>query len=299
MPPSSMTVEVLRTGKDLNGREWTPEILDQLVASYNPAERRAPVTLDHAWGGPALAWVESLERKGKSLWATITDIAPELYALLKSRAYGPRSVELYGPTEDRPSWLFRAFSFLGALSPAVGGMVPVELAADPANAGLLFCAAVGDPIAMAEEAAAAPLAEESASGEQIVALTAQVTDLQAQLAAATGERDRLRQEAAQRAAADSERAAAALVSAAIAAGRMLPAQREAGLQLAREKPALFESLYGKDAPPVISLSEMGSTGAQEEQPAPASQDEGYSFGATRAKTRTERRGAGDQGNKEK
>lgn len=119
--PGFSQVEIFRTGNYGEKGVYTKDTLDEIVANYKPKTQEAPLTLDHAWGGEALGWVKRLWRDGKSLFAEMKDVTPELDMLVRERRYPKRSVELY----DSPHQL-RAVTFLGGSTPHAKGMAEVK-----------------------------------------------------------------------------------------------------------------------------------------------------------------------------
>lgn len=115
-----------------HNRDWpkTEAELDEIVASYDPAVLEAPVKLDHqTQGGPAFGWVARIERQGSKLIAWLRDVAAELREAVRAGRYRNRSVELYKPGNDEPSFkgkpYLRALAFLGADVPASKGLAPI------------------------------------------------------------------------------------------------------------------------------------------------------------------------------
>gem|GEM_PF-5371063 len=115
--------EVFKPGNYAIG-EWTPEMVAQIVADYDPVNLiEAPLTLDHIQWGPAFGWVSALRLEGDTVVATVRDMHPELYAAYQSGQYRKRSVEIYTQLRQTGRPYLGAVTFLGAANPAVPGMI--------------------------------------------------------------------------------------------------------------------------------------------------------------------------------
>ena len=120
-----MEIEVFKAGTwtDSNGntRTWTEKDLEEIVRKYNTAvskgEHEAPVVIGHPKdNAPAYGWVESLEKRGQSIWAKIKPTVQEFIDWVKQGLYKKVSISLY------PDLLLRHIGFLGAVPPAVKGL---------------------------------------------------------------------------------------------------------------------------------------------------------------------------------
>lgn len=114
-------VEVFRAGSYPQG-EFTERDLEQMAAAYDPAVHEAPVTLDHARGGPALGWVAGLKRVGDRLVARLRAVSDTLRELVRSGAYRKPSAEIYLDFAGSGRKYLRAVTFLGAAVPEVKGL---------------------------------------------------------------------------------------------------------------------------------------------------------------------------------
>jgi hypothetical protein len=119
-----MILEIFKAGThtDSQGRTrtYTEKDLDQIVNSYKPAEREAPLVLGHPKDNdPAYGWVEKLYRKGKSLFAKTKDEDPAFLKAVKERKFPKRSISL---TEKLR---LNHIGFLGAALPAVDGLAEI------------------------------------------------------------------------------------------------------------------------------------------------------------------------------
>jgi len=137
-PPVALDLEVFRTGDYGPKGRYTPDDLDRMATRYNTGAHEAPVTIDHATGGPAHGWVESLRRNGHVLVARIRNLSHDLARALRSGGLRKPSVELERAAAPGDAPTFRALSLLGAAIPEVKGLArPIFAEEAPA-------AAVGD-----------------------------------------------------------------------------------------------------------------------------------------------------------
>jgi hypothetical protein len=122
---SRMKIEIFKSGTHTdsagNQKTWTDQDLDAIVAKYNPAEHEAPAAIGHPeHNAPAFGWVESLERKGHTLYATFKDLIPEFVDMLKKGLFKKRSISIY------PDLTLRHVGFLGAMPPAIKGLADIQ-----------------------------------------------------------------------------------------------------------------------------------------------------------------------------
>jgi len=122
-----MELEIFRAGQYGPKGEWNEQALEGLARDYDAAIHEAPVTLDHAQSGPALGWVDSVQRVGDRLVAKLHDLNPAFTDLVKQGAFKKRSVELYPAATHSGRPYLKAVSFLGAAVPAVKGLRDVLL----------------------------------------------------------------------------------------------------------------------------------------------------------------------------
>lgn len=124
-------IEVLSTGTHTSSAgqvvTYTEADLDKIASNYNSAEHEAPIVIGHpASNAPAWGWVETLERKGKTLMAKLKDVQPEFAEMVKKGLFKKRSVSLY------PDLKLRHVGFLGAQPPAVKGLADIAFSEDEA-----------------------------------------------------------------------------------------------------------------------------------------------------------------------
>lgn len=125
-----MWIEIFRTGTftDANGIEetFTTESLDRIVRTYNEqvatdSSNSAPLVKGHPQtDSPAHGWVERLARRGNLLYAKLHSLSQEIIDDVRSGKFKKVSVSLY------PNFLLKHIGLLGAASPAVKGLRPIE-----------------------------------------------------------------------------------------------------------------------------------------------------------------------------
>jgi hypothetical protein len=120
-----MKIEIFKSGTHTdsagNKKTWTDQDLDAIVAKYDPALHEAPAAIGHPeHNAPAFGWVESLERKGNTLYATFKDLVPEFVDMLKKGLFKKRSISIY------PDLTLRHVGFLGAMPPAIKGLADIQ-----------------------------------------------------------------------------------------------------------------------------------------------------------------------------
>lgn len=91
--------------------------IEKIAAGYAPARHEAPLVLGHPEAdAPAYGWVEQLKSKGGTLLARIKQVPAELKEAVKAGRYKKVSVALY------PDGGLRHVGLLGASPPAVKGL---------------------------------------------------------------------------------------------------------------------------------------------------------------------------------
>ncbi|MEN6511314.1 MAG: hypothetical protein ABFD00_05710 [Chloroherpetonaceae bacterium] len=129
-----MWIEIFKTGShmDSNGQtqEFTAEDLDKIVQNYNSRIKEddsflAPVVKGHPESNsPSHGWVQQLGRRGQTLLAKLQGLSDELIDDIKDKRFQKVSISLY------PNLLLRHIGMLGAASPAVKGLKPIEFTED-------------------------------------------------------------------------------------------------------------------------------------------------------------------------
>jgi hypothetical protein len=120
--------EIAAAGKFPQG-DLTPEIFDEVVKNFKPAEHEPPMTLGHVTRDhndrPAMGWIAGLKRVGNKLLAKGRQISRDLDDLVRSGRFKKRSIGLrYLP--DGSHYLHH-LAWLGATGPAVKGLKDVYM----------------------------------------------------------------------------------------------------------------------------------------------------------------------------
>lgn len=182
MSKSPLHLARIGTFTDMHGQDvsLTPELLEQLAASYDPALYKAPLVIGHPkTNSPAFGWLETLEAKPEGLFGAPINVDPAFAEAVTSGRYPQRSLSFWpaghpgSPTPGKP--YVRHLGVLGAVPPAIPGLRGADLS-DP-DAGITSVDFSADPITPPEEP---PMTDPDP-----VALAAQVADLAAQAEALT------------------------------------------------------------------------------------------------------------------
>lgn len=130
-------IEIFRVGTftPMSGESLTfsdRDLETTAVVYNNDRATDAPLVLGHPKDdGPALGFVKSLVKQGRTLFAD-AEFSDRLVDLIKAGRYNPRSAAFYRPKDPRNpvpgSWFLRHVGFLGAASPAVKGLSDVAFA---------------------------------------------------------------------------------------------------------------------------------------------------------------------------
>ena len=122
-------IAIFRPGK--HAPEVTAADAKRAAESYNPAVQEAPVVIGHPTSNkPAWGWVEKLDFKNGTLYATLKHVHKGFAAAVRSGRYPKMSASFYrpnAPANPAPGGLsFRHLGFLGAAIPAVPGLPKVN-----------------------------------------------------------------------------------------------------------------------------------------------------------------------------
>lgn len=143
------TIAIFRAGthRDLHGRDiqFTADDLAAIAAGYD-ASKPAPLVLGHPkTDDPAYGWAAGLTVGDDGLlYAALDQVDAGLAADVRAGRYRNVSASLWQP--DHPSnpkpgsWYLRHIGLLGAASPAVSGLPPVNLSSDEGVACFEFSA---------------------------------------------------------------------------------------------------------------------------------------------------------------
>jgi len=117
-------LEIMRTGTHTgsNGitKTYALKDLSELVANFNPLNRRVPVVVGHPQlDDPAYGWTEKIKVVGNKLLAKVS-LLPQFAELVKQGQYRNISVALKNNA-------LRHIGFLGGASPAIDGLKEIQL----------------------------------------------------------------------------------------------------------------------------------------------------------------------------
>ncbi len=135
--------EIFTTGIH-RGKEYTTADLDRMVENFNAyctggkPLMHVPAVLGHEEDQsflersdlPAAGWVSHLYREGNSLYADISEVAPQVANLVKAHRYRTVSAEIYDePPEGIPGQgkLLRRVAFLGADQPQIKAISDIPM----------------------------------------------------------------------------------------------------------------------------------------------------------------------------
>jgi hypothetical protein len=128
-----MWIEVFKAGSHTDSlgktNDFTAEDLESIVAKYSARlaeepQALAPLVKGHPrTNDEAIGWVERLARRGNFLLAKITNLTEEAATDIREKKFKNVSISLY------PDFTLNHIGLLGAASPAVSGLKPVEFVA--------------------------------------------------------------------------------------------------------------------------------------------------------------------------
>lgn len=128
-------IAIFKTGKHkaTSGEELnvTPEVLQELAATYDPKLHEAPLVCGHPKeASPAYGWAEALTVKDGILYATPKQVNQDFAESVAQGAWKKRSASIYLPnTPGNPTpgkHYLRHIGFLGAQPPAIKGMPDIN-----------------------------------------------------------------------------------------------------------------------------------------------------------------------------
>lgn len=141
MPNASLSaLAAFRAGThtDMNGTPVTISAADLAASAraYDPSRWKAPIVIGHPKvEDPAFVWVEKAEARGDELRVTPQEVDASFAELVRDGRYRNVSASFWKP--DAPSnptpgvWGHKHVGFLGAVPPAVKGLSPVSVEAEP------------------------------------------------------------------------------------------------------------------------------------------------------------------------
>lgn len=150
MQPSAR-LQIFRTGThtSVDGRKLTvtPEMLQEIADSYDPASAEGPLVVGHPQlDHPAYGWVKSLSVDGPVLYAEPHQVEPQFAELVNTGRFKHISACIYQPaTPGNPKpgkHYLKHVGFLGAAAPAVKGLRPAQFA-EGSDTALEFAAPFG------------------------------------------------------------------------------------------------------------------------------------------------------------
>lgn len=213
---------IAKSGEEVT---FTTDDLDAIAASYDPADREAPLVLGHPEDDdPAYGWTTRLRRAGEILQAKFKQIPEALKEAVDKGHYRKISMALF---PDKTT--LRHIGLLGAVQPAIPGLTPVSFAAGDYE---VYEFSITDKDNGTKE-------EENMPQQQIEALKQQLADekaaresLQSQLDQATKEKDRAATELAAEQKRQREHEIDSRIDALVKENRILPADSQAVKEVA-------------------------------------------------------------------
>ena len=204
----STPLHLARPGQftDMHGQavDLSPDLLAQLAASYDPTIYQAPLVIGHPkTNSPAFGHLERLELTPEGLFGVPINVDPAFADAVNSGKYPQRSLSFWpadhpsSPTPGQP--YIRHLGVLGAVPPAIPGLLGADLAGDEAvtiefSAPLLTTNL--EPTPMPEPIETIDLAaREAALADKAAAMAATQADLDRRAAELSAQEDRARRAA--------------------------------------------------------------------------------------------------------
>lgn len=248
LPPQ---IEIFRAGRhtDDAGVVHTFSAADVagMVASYDPAQREAPLTVGHPEHNlPAYGWVKDLSvNAAGNLVMNAHQVQPQFAEMVDAKLFKKRSASFYPPmhpNNPKPgSWYLRHVAFLGAQPPAIAGLA--DFSEGDAKGAVSF----SEPIFNQEQ-----ICMTQELKEQLAASQAQAAISDAARTKAEGEAAEANAKLAQFAEAAQRDRVASFTS-------FCEAQIKAGCLLPKEKDAAVAVLGTLADAKSVSFSEAGAT----------------------------------------
>lgn len=113
-----------------HGINITAERMAEMAAAYDPVSvEAAPINFDHAFGGPALGWIEALAVRDGLLWVRPVELSQEVVQGIASGRYRRASIELTTKHPETGGWYLNGLAVLGNAKPAIKGLPALRLSA--------------------------------------------------------------------------------------------------------------------------------------------------------------------------
>lgn len=128
-------IHIFRTGRHTPTKgpaiDFSESTVAAIAASYDPALSEAPVVIGHPkTDDPAFGWVKGLSFADDGLHAEVAQMEPTFADAVKAGRYKKISASFYPPRHpNNPTpgqYYLRHVGFLGAATPAVKGLQPVQ-----------------------------------------------------------------------------------------------------------------------------------------------------------------------------
>ncbi|HDR1035421.1 TPA: peptidase [Pasteurella multocida] len=241
MKLTKMAIMKLGTHKAMDGREisFTADMLNDIAASYDPQLSEAPIVIGHPkLTAPSYGWVKQASIEGDTLYAHVGQVEAAFADAVNEGRYKKRSASIFlpdSPGNPKPGhYYLNHIGFLGAAPPAVKGLGDVNFAAsDAENAFAEFSFDIESINHQPQEKPMDKTPEEIAA-EKAAADKQREDELKAREAALKAREDKVEQaekEQKQAAKAALEQDAASFASEMVSKGKVLPAQKQALIEV--------------------------------------------------------------------
>lgn len=236
-----MAIMRLGTHTAMDGREisFTADMLNDIATSYDPQLSEAPIVIGHPkLTAPSYGWVKQASIEGDTLYAHVGQVEAAFADAVNEGRYKKRSASIFlpdSPGNPKPGhYYLNHIGFLGAAPPAVKGLGDVNFAAsDAENAFAEFSFDIESINHQPQENPMDKTPEEIAA-EKAAADKQREDDLKAREAALKAREDKV--EKAEKAQKQAEKAAleqdaASFASEMVSKGKVLPAQKQALIEV--------------------------------------------------------------------
>ncbi|GJJ80621.1 hypothetical protein PcPA57_13410 [Pasteurella canis] len=241
MKLTKMAIMKLGTHTAMDGREisFTADMLNDIATSYDPQLSEAPIVIGHPkLTAPSYGWVKQASIEGDTLYAHVGQVEAAFADAVNEGRYKKRSASIFlpdSPGNPKPGhYYLNHIGFLGAAPPAVKGLGDVNFAAsDAENAFAEFSFDIESINHQPQENPMDKTPEEIAA-EKAAADKQREDDLKAREAALKAREDKV--EKAEKAQKQAEKAAleqdaASFASEMVSKGKVLPAQKQALIEV--------------------------------------------------------------------